>query len=163
MLTAALWGLIQGLTEFLPISSSGHLILIPALLGVDGPDLATSLDLATLTATASFRGAVPHGRGIALCDDGAVPLVALGDAFPAVILDPFVGAVFDNLALGGEFIVTVGGDEDAARETVFSFEGRTEAPSGARRAAGTLRLLRATSPPAAGLGDDTLPWSASIR
>jgi len=52
MLTSALWGLVQGLTEFLPISSSGHLVLIPALLGIDGPDLATSavLHLGTLGA-----------------------------------------------------------------------------------------------------------------
>ena len=42
MPTAIFWGLIQGLTEFLPISSSGHLVLIPALLGREGPDLATS-------------------------------------------------------------------------------------------------------------------------
>jgi undecaprenyl-diphosphatase len=52
MLTAALWGLVQGLTEFLPISSSGHLVLVPALLGIDEPDLATSavLHLGTLAA-----------------------------------------------------------------------------------------------------------------
>jgi undecaprenyl-diphosphatase len=52
VLTAALWGLIQGLTEFLPISSSGHLVLIPALLDLDEPDLATSalLHVGTLAA-----------------------------------------------------------------------------------------------------------------
>ncbi len=52
MVTAALWGLIQGLTEFLPVSSSGHLVLIPELLGIDEPDLATSavLHLGTLVA-----------------------------------------------------------------------------------------------------------------
>ena len=52
MLTSAFWGLVQGLTEFLPISSSGHLVLIPALLGIDEPDLATSavLHLGTLAA-----------------------------------------------------------------------------------------------------------------
>ena len=33
---AALLGLIQGLTEFLPISSSGHLVLAQYLLGVEG-------------------------------------------------------------------------------------------------------------------------------
>ena len=52
MLTSALWGLVQGLTEFLPVSSSGHLVLVPAVLGIDGPDLATSavLHLGTLAA-----------------------------------------------------------------------------------------------------------------
>ena len=56
MLTAALWGLVQGLTEFLPISSSGHLILIPAIFGFDEPDLATSavLHLGTLAALVVF-------------------------------------------------------------------------------------------------------------
>ena len=52
VLTAAAWGLIQGLTEFLPISSSGHLVLIPALFGFDEPSLAASvmLHLGTLLA-----------------------------------------------------------------------------------------------------------------
>ena len=35
ILMAALLGLIQGLAEFLPISSSGHLNLLQALFGVD--------------------------------------------------------------------------------------------------------------------------------
>lgn len=56
MLSAAFWGLVQGLTEFLPISSSGHLVLIPALLEIDEPDLATSavLHLGTLVAVVWF-------------------------------------------------------------------------------------------------------------
>ena len=56
MLNAAFWGLVQGLTEFLPISSSGHLVLIPALLRIDEPDLATTamLHLGTLVAVIWF-------------------------------------------------------------------------------------------------------------
>ena len=37
ILQSILLGLIQGLTEFLPISSSGHLVIIPYLLGWDIP------------------------------------------------------------------------------------------------------------------------------
>lgn len=56
MLNQIIWGIVQGLTEFLPISSSGHLVLVPALLGVDGPDLATSalLHVGTLAAVVVY-------------------------------------------------------------------------------------------------------------
>lgn len=57
MLAAIIWGLVQGLTEFLPISSSGHLVIVPAFLeelGMDisPPTLAVSavLHLGTLAA-----------------------------------------------------------------------------------------------------------------
>ena len=54
-LQAIILGLVQGLTEFLPISSSGHLVAVPALLGWDDPfieSLAFSvmLHLGTLVA-----------------------------------------------------------------------------------------------------------------
>ena len=56
MLEAIIWGLVQGLTEFLPVSSSGHLRLVPDLFGLSPPDLATSavLHLGTLIAVIAY-------------------------------------------------------------------------------------------------------------
>lgn len=102
MFDAIIWGLVQGLTEFLPISSSGHLVLVPALLEAGGaemsdPDLATSavLHLGTLVAViayyrrdlielARFR-TEPQARHV-------LWLLALGTV-PAVIGLPLEGAL----------------------------------------------------------------------
>lgn len=49
-------GVVQGITEFLPISSDGHLTLVPLLLGWDGFDITfdVALHLGTLAATVAY-------------------------------------------------------------------------------------------------------------
>lgn len=56
VLEAVVLGIVQGLTEFLPISSSGHLIIVPWLLGWETPGLAfdAALHLGTLGAVICY-------------------------------------------------------------------------------------------------------------
>ena len=56
MLEAVVWGVVQGITEFLPVSSSGHLRIIPDLFGLEPPDLSASavLHLGTLAAVVAY-------------------------------------------------------------------------------------------------------------
>jgi undecaprenyl-diphosphatase len=96
-LHAIFLALLQGLTEFLPISSSGHLILVPAFLGWEDQGLAfdVAVHLGTLIAVvAYFRrelaamtvGWLRSCRGQSSADGrlawmviiGSLPLVAVG-------------------------------------------------------------------------------------
>jgi undecaprenyl-diphosphatase len=98
MFDAILWGLIQGLTEFLPVSSSGHLVLIPALLDREGPDLATTamLHLGTLAAVLVYyrtdlasmaKFDRPARRMITLLVIGTIPAALLGFIFKDTVAD----------------------------------------------------------------------------
>ena len=121
MLDAVFWGLIQGLTEFLPISSSGHLVLVPAVLDREGPDLATSavLHLGTLTAVlAYFRREVAEivrlteaGRRLGLLlVVGTLPAAVLGLALrgPLEDFNDTPRAVATALAVAGVVLILTG-------------------------------------------------------
>ena len=94
MFDAIIWGLVQGLTEFLPISSSGHLVLVPALLGEAGidigePSLTVSavLHLGTLLAVLIFYRSDLIGLAKVRSDPAArrtLGILALGTV-PAVV------------------------------------------------------------------------------
>ena len=111
MLHDILLGLLQGLTEFLPISSSGHLVVVPAVLGWDEPSLTFDvlLHLGTLVAVVVYfrhdligltlgvlgRGIDPDGaRRMALyLAVGTIPAVVaglvLGDFFEGLFESPY--------------------------------------------------------------------------
>jgi undecaprenyl-diphosphatase len=99
LLAAALLGMVQGLTEFLPVSSSAHLILARAFFGWDAGVFGSAFDVAchvgTLAAVVVFfwrdlvdlvravpaavRGpAHPAGRRLWLIGVGTVPIVIVG-------------------------------------------------------------------------------------
>ena len=120
---AVVLGVVQGLTEFLPVSSSAHLILARALLGWDAAELGLAFDVAchvgTLGAVVAFfradltalAAAVPRlvraplwpadsqGRRLRLIAIGTAPVVVVGVLF--------AGAVEDTLRTPWVTVVTL--------------------------------------------------------
>ncbi len=74
-LTAALLGLVQGITEFLPISSSGHLALLQNFFHIDEADVLfdVMLHLGTLVAVC-----LAYRRDISGAARGALGIVGIG-------------------------------------------------------------------------------------
>jgi undecaprenyl-diphosphatase len=130
-------GLVQGLTEFLPVSSSGHLVLVEALTGVhfDSVAVEVSLHVATLGSVlvvygarlwaiirGVLRGETVSVRYAALLVVATIPAGVLGALFHRQIEERFHSLLF----LAGTFAVT--------GVALWSTRGRTgegTAPSGA--------------------------------
>jgi undecaprenyl-diphosphatase len=133
LLEAVLLGIVQGLTEFLPVSSSGHLLLGQYFLGVDqarfGLPFDVALHLGTLVAVVAFfwrdllrmarafvRSLLPGARNLADPDQrlaylilaSTVPAALIGffleNLFETVVRSPWV-VVFNLVLVGVLFIV----------------------------------------------------------
>jgi len=98
LLKAAIMGVVEGLTEFLPISSTGHLILAGALLGMDD-DKAKVFDIAIQTgAIFAVIGVYWQRIQVTLL---ALPTQRQAQRFALNVLIGFCPAVVLGLLLGG--------------------------------------------------------------
>lgn len=104
---AALLGAVQGVTEFLPISSSGHLVLFEQLFNIQQSALTFTvvIHLATLLAILLFFGkSLLHltRRELVLIGVGTIPAIFVGVLFRQQIEGLFNGDAF----VGVELIIT---------------------------------------------------------
>ena len=81
VLYAALLGIIQGLTEFLPVSSSAHLILARALFGWDADQFGLAFDVACHVGT--LAAVVVYFRAELIAMVAAAPRILTGADDPA--------------------------------------------------------------------------------
>jgi undecaprenyl-diphosphatase len=111
MLQAAVLGVVQGLTEFIPVSSSAHLVLVPFLFRWPIPDLAfdVAVHLGTALAVVVYfwadllgilRGAVRTVSGRGQSGDRAharlIPLLVVGSV-PAAVAGLLLEGLFEEL------------------------------------------------------------------
>jgi len=120
LLEAALLGVVQGLTEFLPVSSSAHLILARAFFGWDAEQFGIPFDVACHVGTLlailiyfrtdllAMLAAVPRLFG--LRDDRAVRLVwtVCAGTLPVVLVGGLFGDAIEALRSPAVIVVTLG-------------------------------------------------------
>ncbi len=117
-LEAAFLGIVQGLTEFFPVSSSGHLAMFQVLLGDEGKSnlvFEIGVHVATLVAIVYFyRNRIRdlvlgflRGEPAARIYGGKLALASLPAAFVGVGFQDEITAQFSNpLLIGGALCVT---------------------------------------------------------
>ena len=112
-----LLGLVQGLTEFFPVSSSGHLAVVEAMTGVKTPGLfvEVALHVATLGAVLVIYGrrlmqlalGVLRGRREDVRYAGLLVLATIPAGIIGVLFHARIEAAFRTLSfVGAAFIVT---------------------------------------------------------
>ena len=122
MFRAAVLGLLQGLTEFVPVSSSAHLVLVPFLLRWPAPDLSfdvavhlgTALaviayfarDLASILAGTS-RWAIRRGSPDDARQARLLGLLAIA-SIPAGVAGILLEGLFEDLFTGREAVDDIG-------------------------------------------------------
>jgi undecaprenyl-diphosphatase len=130
-LEAILLGTVQGLTEFLPVSSSGHLVLLQSLFGMEEPDLFfdVSVHVGTLVAVCLFFWTdlrriggtlfststwqygdrrqrwkqMPEMRLLGLICVGSIPTVLLG-----LVFRPLAATLFASVRIVGVMLFITG-------------------------------------------------------
>lgn len=97
---AAILGIVQGLTEFLPISSSGHLVILQQLFGIQGSNLTFDVVIhqATLLAIIIF-----FGKSLLKVTRKEWFFVAVG-TIPAVLIGLLFKDFFDALFANDKFV-----------------------------------------------------------
>ncbi|KPK02124.1 MAG: hypothetical protein AMS20_12490 [Gemmatimonas sp. SG8_28] len=114
---AILLGFVQGLTEFLPVSSSGHLVVAQAAVGLATPGvvLEVLLHVATLLAVVivyrerlvELMVGCVRGRAAAWRMVGLLALASVPAAVVGLALQDFFERAFDSLlAVGINFLIT---------------------------------------------------------
>lgn len=119
LLDAVLLGIVQGLTEFLPVSSSGHLVLGEALLGLSTPGVVfeVTVHVATLCAVCwVFRRrlgelvvGVLRRDGHALRYAGLLALATVPAAIVGLGLADRIEPLFDRPVVAASLLLVTGG------------------------------------------------------
>ncbi len=97
---AIVLGIVQGLTEFLPVSSSAHLILIPWILNWQDPGLAfdVALHLGTLLALLAFYWREWLDMGLSLASGNKLPRRLLFLLIIASVPGAIIGVLLEKQA-----------------------------------------------------------------
>lgn len=115
MFESAILGIIQGLTEFLPISSSGHLILIPKIFNLNEPGLAFDaiIHLGTLVAVIfAFRKKISEiirgifGQGRVAEKNGKLGALIVLSIIPAGLVGYLFQDYINSILRAKEVVVT---------------------------------------------------------